>query len=164
MLTKDVQSNSLYQDIESLMSSIGLDVVEVSSQEVKGSTVLRIYLSKKNQDITTDDLESAYNIIFPRYNVIYSNRDLSLEVTSPGLQRNLKDWNEFSLFEGRDVRVYSTKYSSYVVGRIEKVDGDQLFLGDYLIEDKGEKGESITLEYKDIAKAKLEYRWEGRNA
>lgn len=164
MLQKDANSSSIYQDIQELMNSIGLDVVEINSQDVKGSTTLRVFLSKKGGDITTDDLESAYNIIFPRYNVIYANRDLTLEVTSPGLQRNLKDWHEFELFVGKDVRVYSTKYSSYVVGKINSVEGDLLTLCDYLIEDKNEKGDAIVLEYNEIAKAKLEYRWEGRNA
>lgn len=164
MLTKDTQSSSLYSDIQSLMSSIGLDVVEVSSQDMRGSSTLRVFLSKNDSDITTEDLEKAYNIIFPRYSVIYSNRDLTLEVTSPGLQRNIKDWHEFELFKGKDVRVYSTKYSSYVIGTIDSVDGDKLILGNYLIEDKNEKGDIITLEYNEIAKAKLEYRWEGKNA
>lgn len=164
MLQKDATSSSLFQDIQELMNSIGLDVVEINNQDVKGSTVLRVFLNKKGEDITTEDLENAYNIIYPRYNVIYANRDLTLEVTSPGLQRNLKDWHEFELFVGKDVRVYSTKYSCYVVGKISSVEGDELRLENYLIEDKNEKGEAITLNYNEIAKAKLEYRWEGRNA
>lgn len=164
MLTKDIQDKGLYKDMQDLMDSLSLDVVEVNTQENKGDVQLRVFLSKKSGEITTDDLENAYNIIYPRYSVLMRKRELTLEVTSPGLQRNLKDWHEFELFIGKDVRVYSTAYSSYVVGTIDLLDGDTLTLRNYLIEDKNEKGDSIALDYKDIAKAKLEYRWEGRNA
>lgn len=164
MLTKDASEKELYKDIQALMDSLSLDVVEVNNQENKGSVELRVFLSRRNGEITTEDLENAYNIIYPRYSVLFSNRDLTLEATSPGLQRNLKDWYELKLFENKDVRVYSVKYSSYIVGTIFSVEGETLTLHNYMIEDKNESGDSIALEYKDIAKAKLEYRWEGRNA
>ena len=92
--------------------------------------------------------------------MIYADRDIQLEVSSPGLQRNLKDVMEFSVFTGKDVRCYSVSDSCYIVGRIASCDGSSVTLSGYHKEDKDEDGESITLPFSDIAKAKLEYRWE----
>jgi len=164
MLTKDGSESKLYKDIQQLMDSLSLDVVEVNTHDEKNETIMQLFLNKRGGEITTEDLEKAYNIVYPRYSVIFQNRDLTLEVTSPGLQRSLKDWHEFEIFKGKDVRVYSTKYSTYIVGKIESCNSDTLEISDYMIEDKKEKGDRIILDCDEIAKAKLEYRWEGRNA
>ena len=164
MLTNDACSKELFKDVSSLIESLGLNLVETSLNKVGLSNQMRVVLSKENGEISTDDLEMAYNIIYPRYEVMLGDRDLTMEVTSPGMQRNFKDILEFNVFRGRDVRVYSTVHSCYVVGRIDSADEGKVVLTDYLIEDKNERGDSIELNYKDIAKAKLEYRWEGKNA
>ena len=160
MLTENAASDALYLEVGSLMEAIGLKLVEITSVKTQGTRNLRVILYKDGDEINTDDLARAYNLIYPRYSVIYNDRDLQLEVSSPGLQRNLKDVSEFSIFTGRDVRVYSASRSSYVVGCIEKADNVSVTLSDCLIEDSGEEADELTLAYDDIQKAKLEYRWE----
>ena len=59
--------------------------------------------------------------------------------------------------------IYSTFYSSYVVGKIEDSDKEGVTLSSYLIEDKKESGEIIKLNYDTISKAKLECIWEEKN-
>ena len=97
------------------------------------------------------------------YQVLSQDRDLNLEVSSPGIQRTFKDICEFEVFKGKTVRVYSTLYSSYVVGKIEDSDKDGVTLSSYLIEDKKESGEIIRLNYDTISKAKLECIWEEKD-
>ena len=160
MLTDNALSDPLFGEIDSLMSAIGLKTVEVVSSVHQGQRSMRVVVYKEESEVNTDDLAAAYNLIYPRYSIIYSDRDLQLEVSSPGLQRNFKDYMEFSVFRGKTVRAYSVSNSCYVTGRIEKTDDTSVTLSSYTIEDKNEKGESITLSFSDIAKAKLEYRWE----
>ena len=160
MLTESALSDPLYKEIDSLMSAIGLRTVEAVSSVHQGTRSMRVVVYKEGEEIKTDDLAAAYNLIYPRYSIIYSDRDLQLEVSSPGLQRNFKDTLEFSVFRGRDVRVYSISDSSYITGRIEDSDKSSVTLSDYIVEDRNEKGERITLSFSNIAKAKLEYRWE----
>ncbi len=164
MLTNDLSSKELYKDINSLVGSLGFETVEVLLNEQKDSSSLRVVLYRRDREINTDDLEVAYNVIYPRYSVMLGSRDLTLEVTSPGLQRNFKDFVEFSIFTGKDVRLYSISNSCYVIGKISECGKDSISLTDYLIEDKNLSGEKIAIPFSDIAKAKLEYRWEGRNA
>ena len=163
MLTKQASSNELFQSVSQCIKSLGLDTVEVTQSRDKGCTNMRVVLSKREGEINTDDLDKAYNVIYPMYQVLSQDRDLNLEVSSPGIQRVIKDVYEFEVFKGKNVRVYSTEYSSYVVGRIEESDEVSVTLSSYLIEDKKESGEIIKLNFDTISKAKLECVWEDKN-
>ena len=151
----------LFLDLASLIEPMGYKLVEASRSEHKGTVSLRMLCYKGGDGITTEDLEAIYNVVYPRYSVLWT-RDLELEVSSPGINRNIKDIGEFKIFLGKTVRVYAQSKSSYVVGKIEKADDDNLYLSSYLIEDTKEEGEEISIEYSDISKAKLDYVTEAK--
>lgn len=151
----------LFLDLASLIEPMGYKLVEASRSEHKGTVSLRMLCYKGGDGITTEDLEAIYNVVYPRYSVLWT-RDLELEVSSPGINRNIKDIGEFKIFLGKTVRVYAQSKSSYVVGKIEKADDDNLYLSSYLIEDTREEGEEIRIEYSDISKAKLDYVTEAK--
>ena len=113
-----------------------------------------------DRDVTTDDLAEVYNIVYPRYQVIFGRRDLTLEVSSPGMQRNFKDVYEFTLFKGKLVKVYSSTYSSNIEGTISDADDNGVTLTSAVVQDTGESFETLSLSYNEIQKAKLTYRWE----
>lgn len=161
MLTTDAFSSMLFLDLASLIEPMGYKLVEASRSEHKGTVSLRMLCYKGGDGITTEDLEAIYNVVYPRYSVLWT-RDLELEVSSPGINRNIKDIGEFKIFLGKTVRVYAQSKSSYVVGKIEKADDDYLYLSSYLIEDTKEEGEEIRIEYSDISKAKLDYVTEAK--
>ena len=161
MLTTDAFSSMLFLDLASLIEPMGYKLVEASRSEHKGTVSLRMLCYKGGDGITTEDLEAIYNVVYPRYSVLWT-RDLELEVSSPGINRNIKDIGEFKIFLGKTVRVYDQSKSSYVVGKIEKADDDYLYLSSYLIEDTKEEGEEIRIEYSDISKAKLDYVTEAK--
>lgn len=151
----------LFLDLASLIEPMGYKLVEASRSEHKGTVSLRMLCYKGGDGITTEDLEAIYNVVYPRYSVLWT-RDLELEVSSPGINRNIKDIGEFKIFLGKTVRVYVQSKSSYVVGKIEKADDDYLYLSSYLVEDTKEEGEEIRIEYSDISKAKLDYVTEAK--
>ena len=160
MLTEDAKNSKLFSDVDELVKALALRTVEAVDSVHQGTHHMRVVVYKEDGEVNTDDLAAVYNIIYPRYSVIFGDRDLELEVSSPGLQRTLKDVIEFSIFKGKLVRVYSTSLSSYIVGKIESADDSSVTLLDCTVEDTGEKRDSLTLAFSDIAKAKLEYRWE----
>lgn len=163
MLKNEASGSALVGEIDSLVSGLGLKTVEATTGTYQGSASMTVILNKSGEEINTDDLAAAYNLIYPRYSILLGDRDLQLEVSSPGLQRNIKDTMEFSVFVGRDVRCYSVSRSAYAIGRIESADERSVTLSDASFEGDDEKG-TITLDFDDIAKAKLEYRWEAGNA
>ena len=160
MLTEDAKNSKLFSDVDELVKALALRTVEAVDSVHQGTHHMRVVVYKEDGEVNTDDLAAVYNIIYPRYSVIFSDRDLELEVSSPGLQRSFRDTVEFSIFEGRDVRCYASSLSSYVIGRIGSSDDSSVTLLDCTVEDTGEKRDSLTLAFSDIAKAKLEYRWE----
>ena len=160
MLTQSARDSGLFREIDELMAALSMRTVEVSDTVHQGTHQMRVVVSRPGGEVNTDDLAAAYNLIYPRYSVIFSDRDLELEVSSPGLQRSFRDTVEFSIFEGRDVRCYASSLSSYVIGRIGSSDDSSVTLLDCTVEDTGERRDSLTLAFSDIAKAKLEYRWE----
>ncbi len=162
MLNFGEEKKELFVEIEALVSSLSLVPVEVTRSDSQSQTQLTVVLYNREKDITVDELEAAYNIIYPRYSVLLGDRDLNLEVSSPGLERKFKDYHEFEVFCGKRVRLYSSECSSYISGIIEKADSDSVTLTSYLVEDRKETGERIEVKYNTIAKAKLDYSWEDK--
>jgi ribosome maturation factor RimP len=76
----------------------------------------------------------------------------TLDVCSPGLDRELRNNEEFSWAVGKEVKVTlhsPVEGKSAITGKLEKVNGE----GNIVIEE--DEGVRITLERKNIAKAKL---------
>ena len=71
-----------------------------------------------------------------------------MELTSPGIDRNIKNAAEFELFVGRDVRVWSRKINDWLVGKIINSDKQSVTL-------EAEDGSSFSVPYEEIAKAKF---------
>ncbi len=162
MLNYSEEKKELFKEIESLVEPLSLVPVECVRNTGKEGVSMRILLYRRDSDITIEDLEAAYNIIYPRYSVL-EKRELTLEVSSPGLERSFKDYYEFRVFVQKRVRLYSTSFSSYISGVIESADENAVTLTSYLIEDRKEEGDRITVLYDTIAKAKLDYLWEDKN-
>ena len=160
MLTEDAKDSKLFREVGELLSTLSLSLVEATDSVHQGAHHMRVVVYKKDGEVNTDDLATVYNLIYPRYSVIFADRDMELEVSSPGLQRSFKDIIEFSIFSGKLVRVYSVSASAYIVGTIANADESSVTLTGVEVENSGEKREMITLPFSDIAKAKLEYRWE----
>jgi ribosome maturation factor RimP len=74
--------------------------------------------------------------------------DLYIEVSSPGTGRIIRDGSEFIRHIGRTVACYRTDISDWTAGVLVGADERALTL-----EGKGGK---VTLNYEDIAKAKLQ--------
>ena len=75
-----------------------------------------------------------------------------MELTSPGMERNIKNAAEFALFKGREVRVWDKTVTDWVGGKVVSSDEKEIVL-----EQTGEDGSSVkkTVSYDNIAKAKF---------
>lgn len=160
MLKNGQKENQDRIEIEELIGSETMKVVECIKGETPYGTNIRVTLYATDHEITTDELAASYNILYPRYSVICGDRDLSMEVSSPGLQRNFKDYYEFEVFTGKCVRVYSDVYSSWIIGDIVECKDEQVELKNAVVEDTKEKMDTLVLPFASIQKAKLEFRWE----
>lgn len=160
MLGKGIEKSPLFIEISELIAPMGLSLVDAIRNDTAAGVQMVITIFSKEREVNTDDLSEVYNVIYPRYQVLLGERDLSLEVSSPGLQRNLRDYYEFKVFQGKMSRLYSVSISSWIEGYIERVTEDSVVLTEAIVVDTQEEKEEIELPFSDIAKAKLSFRWE----
>jgi len=123
---------------------------------------VNLVIMAENRNTTVEDCATVHKIVAPRLNVLYDTREVGIAVSTPGLQRNLKDVYEFTLYIGKRVRIYSTILKGWMSGRIESVQENSLTLSDVFVEDTKEQLERKSVEFDEIQKAKLDYRWEDR--
>ncbi|MDX9915138.1 MAG: ribosome assembly cofactor RimP, partial [Sphaerochaeta sp.] len=116
----------------------------------------------RDGETTVDHCADVYRLVFPRLQLAHGDRDLSLEVSTPGLERSFKDIHEFALFHGKRVRLYDNGRRTWVSGIIEGMGEGSVTLGEVFVEGQSERFEQMNITYTAIQKAKLDYRWEDR--
>jgi ribosome maturation factor RimP len=101
---------------------------------------------------TIDDVADVHRAVQPVIESMTEGRDLDLEVSTPGIERTLKSTREFSVFEGRGVRVLIDSTQQWVAGIIRSADDTSVTV-------EGDRG-TETIPYSGIVKAKLDYTQE----
>jgi ribosome maturation factor RimP len=94
-----------------------------------------------------DDCARVHRAIMPRLELAFPKRDIHVEVSSPGIDRKIKDGAEFVHYIGRPVSCYRTDISGWTSGILVNADDTHIVI-------KGENG-MTSLSYGIIAKAKL---------
>lgn len=147
-----VDSDIYRKDLEELLAGAGLSLVELNVSRHRGSVQVRAVVYAPG-GTGIDECARAHRLIQPRLQVLLSEPDFHLEVASPGVDRWIRSDREYSIFEGRGVRILLREGGEWLTGRIVKADPSGLTI-------RNARGER-TLEYASIAKARLDYAQEG---
>jgi ribosome maturation factor RimP len=142
----------LFGDVEALAKGLGFELVEFSVSRHKGSCQARAVIYAQS-GTGISECSRFHRILLPRLEVLLSDQDLSLEVSSPGIERSFKSDREYGIFKGRGVRAYSRSMSDWVCGILSGFDGETIS-----ISRRGEK--DVALGRLDIAKARLDHSQE----
>jgi ribosome maturation factor RimP len=135
---------SLLRDVE--MALVEFDIFHGKRRGGKASVNIRAVVLKTG--ITgIEDCAKAHRIIMPRLDLAFPESDIYLEVSSPGINRLIKDGAEFAHYLGRSVSCYRTDISDWSSGILRAVDEEKIVI-------EGEGGETI-LPFDKIAKARL---------
>jgi ribosome maturation factor RimP len=94
-----------------------------------------------------EDCTRAHRLIMPRLELAFPGKDIYLEVSSPGIDRLIKDGAEFTYYIGRELKCYRTDISDWTAGILRAADENRIVLE--------VEGEEIRLSYETIAKARL---------
>jgi ribosome maturation factor RimP len=145
------EPDKLFQEIQPLIRGMGFELVELASQIVQKT--LRVHaVIYRAEGVTIDDVGAVHKAIQARM-AVSETRDIDLGVSSPGISRTLKYFDEFVIFKDRGVRVYRSSTGAWVSGVI----GDTTEAGFNLLD-----AHTIFIPFTDIGKAKLEDREEAR--
>ncbi len=147
VLERKNRDNSLINSIEPVINGLGFSLVEFNSHRSRSNlTVNAIIYSESGVDLA--DCSTVYKTILPRIELLEDSRDVNLEVSSPGISRNIKTIDEFNIFLGRKVRILKRDDSEWIHGSIESVDANSVNLNN--------GKQTISVSFADINKAKLE--------
>lgn len=135
-----------YVDCEPLVHGLGYLIVELMAFKRQGNWQIRVVIAGP-EGVGIADCSRVHRALLPRFEALLSSRDIYMEVTSPGLDRVFKNASEFSVFTGKQVKVWNTDISDWLYGTIVSAATDSV----RLLTDAGEK----EIPYNKIAKAKL---------
>jgi ribosome maturation factor RimP len=143
----------VFEALEPVVRGLGLSIVELSVSRQKKSVRIRLVVYKPGV-LGVDDCSRVHHAILPRLELTFPGGDLYVEVSSPGIDRLMKDGAEFVHYIGRGVRCYRTDISDWTGGILQSADAGGVVLWN--------KDGLIPLSYGVIAKAKLSDAEEGR--
>ena len=140
----------LHGALEQLIREMGMSLIELDVFHRKGRDsgvqVRAVILAKEKTSL--EECSRVHHAIFPRLELAFPGKDIGLEVSSPGIDRLIKEGREFSHYLGRGVRCYRTDISDWTTGTLIASDDEKIVLDT-------ENGE-LALSYEEIAKARLD--------
>ena len=140
-------------DIEPVLNGMGYELVDAKKKKSPNSDFISIVIYSA-AGIGSRDCTLVYKTIYPRLELIGEEREIHLEVSSPGVNRRLKSHREFAVFKGKGVRVLLDGSNSWLSGVIVSAGSSSVCIET----DTG----SRELDYSEIRRAKLEYLQEGK--
>lgn len=138
-----------YSECAPLVEGLGYTLVELHISPAKTVTKITAVIASKDPavDIGVNDCSKVHHALLPRLEAILGTEDTYMELTSPGMERNFKNAAEFSVFIGREVRVWDKTVTDWVGGKIVSADEKSVTLE--------KDGGSQTISFENIAKAKF---------
>jgi ribosome maturation factor RimP len=125
-----------------------MSLVELNLSRHRGSLQIRAVVYRAG-NTGVEDCSRVHHALLPRLELAFPGKDMTVEVSSPGIDRLIKDGSEFVHYLGRGVKCYRTDISGWTRGILKSADekGLTLAAGDT----------TLFLEYGLIAKAKLDH-------
>jgi len=143
-----------FTECEKIVSELGYHLVELKLGK-RGSTVTisaTITGNDPTVNIGVNDCSKAHHALLPKLEEILGTDDTYMELTSPGMERNIRNAAEFALFKGRQVRVWDKTLTDWVGGNLLDADTQSVTLE---VTQKDGTVTPVTVAYENIAKAKF---------
>ncbi|MDR1325160.1 MAG: ribosome assembly cofactor RimP [Treponema sp.] len=142
------EDDPLFDSVEAVTRGLGLSLIELSVSRHKGSVQVRATVYKAGS-VGLEDCSRAHRAMLPRLELAFPDAALFVEVSSPGIDRTIKDASEFAYYKGRWVKCYRTDISEWSCGVLVDADEKRLVLS--------ADGKAGDIPYSVIAKAKLDW-------
>jgi ribosome maturation factor RimP len=141
-----------YSDCAPLVEGLGYKLVDLKI--VPANTITKISAvitgSDPAQNIGVNDCAKVHRALLARLEALLGTEETTMELTSPGIEHNIKNAAEFGVFTGRNVRVWDKTVNDWVGGIITAADDKSVTL-------QTAQGSEQTITFENIAKAKFIY-------
>jgi ribosome maturation factor RimP len=146
-LCKEVEA-----DIGPIIENMGFKLVELKLSFSHRKVYMRIVIYK-NAGVSIGDCTNVSKVIMPRLELMDEFNNLTLEVTSPGIDRVLKSSKEYEIFKGRGIKIKNQDSGDWIGGIIDSFKDNRLLLAS--------NGQVHEFDIDKIVKAKLDHSQEG---
>ena len=132
----------LNDEIEALVLNLGYKLYDVEMLKENGENIFRVSIASQN-GINHDDCKKVSEAISPLLDVYppFENK-YSLEVSSPGIERKLKNPNHFQLSLNERIKIVLLN-GEKIIGILKDATMDGFYI------------DSNYYQYKDVKKAKI---------
>ncbi len=131
------------RDIEKFLEKINDVDFFIVNVSISPSMKIKVFVDNY-KGISIGECEQIHRQLYPFINKKVDN--FELEVSSPGLTKPLKVWQQYDKLKGKEISIKISDEETYI-GKIEKADKAQLQI-------KTAK-ETLTFDYTQIKKAKI---------
>lgn len=144
-----------YEDCAPLVEGLGFVLVDLKIIPTKTVTKISAVIASKDpaQNIGVNDCAKVHRALLTRLEALLGTEETTMELTSPGIEHNIKNAAEFTIFTGRDIRIWDKTVNDWVHGKIYSADEKSVTL-------EQTDGTRATYLYENIAKAKFIYNLE----
>jgi len=144
-----------YEDCAPLVEGLGFVLVDLKIIPTKTVTKISAIIASKDpaQNIGVNDCAKVHRALLTRLEALLGTEETTMELTSPGIEHNIKNAAEFTIFTGRDIRIWDKTVNDWVHGKIYSADEKSVTL-------EQTDGTRATYLYENIAKAKFIYNLE----
>lgn len=143
---KDLDRQIL-EDVEPVLEGMGYFALEIRTVVQKSGPRVYIVITKRG-GVSIDDTAEVLQILKPRIQLLLNTQDVYMEVSSPGIDRVLKDPREYRAFIGRGIKILKEGQKEWIGGVIDSVEKNLIHLR------KAEQ--EIIIPLAEIKKAKLD--------
>jgi len=146
----NLEDAAIHKPLKAVIEGLGFCLIEMAVSRHRGSVQVRVVIYS-GMSIGTDDCSKIHRAIMPRLELAFPQQEIYLEVSSAGIDRSIKDGEEFVHYKGKGVRCYRTDISNWTAGILESVDENGIILIT-----KEEPESQMKLSFDIIAKARLD--------
>ena len=135
-----------FKECSPLIKGLGYDLVDLLIVRRQNNWQVQVVITNK-VGIGIDDCTKVHRTVLPRLEALLDSQNIYIEVTSPGMDRVIKNAREFELFVGEKVKIWDRGVSDWIKGVVLSADREAISL-------KTDFGDQV-LPYSQISKAKL---------
>jgi ribosome maturation factor RimP len=139
------------KEVEPVVNGIGFSLVELTVSRQKGATRVGVVIHRPS-GVGIEECAEVSKLIFPRLETIEGLAEVSLEVSSPGIERVIKSPREYPLFQGRGLRLLAEGETEWIGGVLETADNGVLALRT--------EGKLREFPMASVRKARLDHKWD----
>lgn len=146
-MTGETLEDRIFSQVEPIVAGSGMQLVDVRAQIVRDALRVHIVLFR-DTGVSIDDCAEIHRMVLPQLEASEPDRDLYVEVGSPGIERAIRLPREYEIFRGKGVRILSRSSADWIRGIIESSDAASVAVrsGDAV----------VTVPFSDIQKARLD--------